>query len=109
MPLPEHISARPDDLPALVEGMFAFERGPAEQIDAVVAAAILAFGFVYAHPFEDGNGRVHRYLIHHILSKRGFNPPELMQQLLEKEGIKVKDNTITDFNILFWDPFNELL
>lgn len=77
-PLPEHISARPEDLPALVEGMFAFEIGPAEQLDAVVAAAILAFGFVYAHPFEDGNGRVHRYLMHHVLSRRGFNPPELV-------------------------------
>jgi Fic family protein len=39
---------------------------------------MLAFGFVYAHPFEDGNGRVHRYRIHHILSRRGFNPPELV-------------------------------
>ena len=36
---------------------------------------MLAFGFVYAHPFEDGNGRIHRYLIHHILAERGFNPP----------------------------------
>ncbi|HET6628351.1 MAG TPA: Fic family protein [Woeseiaceae bacterium] len=78
MPLPEHISARPEDLPALVEGMFAFELGPAEPLDPVVAAAILAFGFVYAHPFEDGNRRVHRYLIHHVLSRRGFNPPELV-------------------------------
>ncbi|MCH8334663.1 MAG: Fic family protein [Proteobacteria bacterium] len=78
MPLPEHISARPEDLLALVEGMFAFEVGPAEQLDAVIAAAMLAFGFVYTHPFEDGNGRIHRYLIHHILSKRGFNPPELV-------------------------------
>jgi hypothetical protein len=78
MPLPEHISARPEDLPALMEGMFAFEVGPAEHLDAVIAAAILAFGFVYTHPFEDGNGRIHRYLIHHILSRRGFNPPELV-------------------------------
>ncbi|MCH8099666.1 MAG: Fic family protein [Proteobacteria bacterium] len=78
MPLPEHISARPEDLLALVEGMFAFDVGPAEQLDAVIAAAILAFGFVYAHPFEDGNGRIHRYLIHHVLTKRGFNPPELV-------------------------------
>jgi len=78
MPLPEHISARPEDLLALVEGMFAFEVGPAEHLDAVIAAAMLAFGFVYTHPFEDGNGRIHRYLIHHILSKRGFNPPELV-------------------------------
>jgi hypothetical protein len=40
----------------------------------VIAAAVLAFGFVYVHPFEDGNGRIHRYLIHHVLAQRGFNP-----------------------------------
>ena len=45
------------------------------ELDSVIAAAILAFGFVYVHPFEDGNGRIHRYLIHHVLTKRGFNPP----------------------------------
>ncbi|MPZ76954.1 MAG: cell filamentation protein Fic [Deltaproteobacteria bacterium] len=75
MPLPEHISARPDDLPALINGMIAFERRPAQELDAVIAAAVLAFGFVYIHPFEDGNGRIHRYLIHHVLAQRGFNPP----------------------------------
>jgi hypothetical protein len=75
MPLPDHIDARPEDLPSLIRGMTDFERGPAGQLDAIIAAAILAFGFVYAHPFEDGNGRLHRYLIHHILAKRGFNPP----------------------------------
>jgi Fic/DOC family len=75
MPLPDHISTRPEDLPALIDGMIAFDRGPAQHLDAVIAAAILAFGFVYVHPFEDGNGRIHRYLIHHILAERGFNPP----------------------------------
>lgn len=75
MPLPDHISARPEDLPALIDGMIAFDRGPAQHLDPVVAAAVLAFGFVYIHPFEDGNGRIHRYLIHHILAERGFNPP----------------------------------
>lgn len=74
-PLPDHISARPDDLPSLIEGMVAFDRGPAGQLDAVIAAAVLAFGFVYVHPFDDGNGRIHRYLIHHVLAQRGFNPP----------------------------------
>ncbi len=33
-------------------------------------AAILSFGFVYIHPFSDGNGRIHRYLIHDILKNR---------------------------------------
>ncbi|HZD53320.1 MAG TPA: Fic family protein [Woeseiaceae bacterium] len=74
-PLPSHISARPDDLLALIDGMIAFDRGSAQGLDAVIAAAILAFGFVYIHPFEDGNGRIHRYLIHHVLAERGFNPP----------------------------------
>lgn len=75
MPLPDHVSARHEDLPALIDGMIAFDRGPAQSIDAVVTAAALAFGFVYIHPFEDGNGRIHRYLIHHVLAERGFNPP----------------------------------
>ncbi len=75
MPLPGHISARPEDLTALIDGMIAFDRGPARELDPVIAATILAFGFVYIHPFEDGNGRIHRYLIHHVLAQRGFNPP----------------------------------
>jgi Fic/DOC family len=78
MPLPGHIDARADDLPALIEGMTAFDRGAAPHLDAVVAAAVLAFGFVYVHPFEDGNGRIHRYLIHHVLAQRGFSPPGLV-------------------------------
>ncbi len=40
----------------------------------MIAAAVLAFGFVYIHPVVDGNGRIHRYLIHHVLAQRGFNP-----------------------------------
>jgi len=74
MPLPDHISARHNDLMSLIDGLVAFDRLAAD-IDPVIAAAVLAFGFVYIHPFEDGNGRIHRYLIHHILAHRGFTPP----------------------------------
>ena len=77
-PLPDHISARPEDLTDLVKGMIEFDRDFAESIDPVIAAAVLAFGFVYVHPLEDGNGRLHRYLIHHVLANRGFNPPGLV-------------------------------
>ncbi len=75
LPIPVHISARPQELHELLKGMIAFESGPGRQLDPVVSAAVLAFGFVYTHPFEDGNGRIHRYLIHHVLAARGFNPP----------------------------------
>ena len=74
MPIPDHVSARPEDLRSLVAGMAAFDRGPARDLDPVIAAALLAFGFVYVHPFVDGNGRIHRYLIHHVLAQRGFSP-----------------------------------
>jgi hypothetical protein len=74
-PIPAHIGASPQDLSSLVGGMIAFDRDAAERLDAVIAAAMLAFGFVYIHPFEDGNGRIHRYLIHHVLARRGYNPP----------------------------------
>lgn len=72
--IPDHISARPEDLRSLINGMVAFDRGAELSLDAVIAAAVLAFGFVYVHPFVDGNGRIHRYLIHHVLAQRGFNP-----------------------------------
>jgi hypothetical protein len=78
MPLPDHISAKHEDLPSLIDGLVAFDRNAAPHLDAVLAATILAFGFVYIHPFADGNGRLHRYLIHHVLAERGFNPPGMV-------------------------------
>lgn len=74
-PIPDHISARPEDLSSLVKGLLAFDHTAENDLDPVIAAAVLAFGFVYIHPFEDGNGRIHRYLMHHVLARRGFNPP----------------------------------
>ena len=74
-PRPDHFSAPPDDVPDLLGGMVAYDRRTARlNQDPVLTAAALAFGFVYIHPFEDGNGRLHRYLIHHVLTRRGFWP-----------------------------------
>jgi hypothetical protein len=47
-------------------------------LDPVLQAAILAFGFVYIHPLADGNGRLHRCLIHHVLAERKFSPPGMV-------------------------------
>ena len=38
--------------------------------DAILAAAIIASGFVFIHPFVDGNGRIHHFLIHHVLIRK---------------------------------------
>ena len=75
-PLPEHVSARADDLDALMRGLIEFhQRVLAHGMDPVVAAAAIAFGFVYIHPFEDGNGRIHRWLVHHVLATSHYGPP----------------------------------
>lgn len=72
-PIPDHISARPEDVEDLIDGLiYANQLLIKDDIHAVVAAAVVAFGFVFIHPFEDGNGRIHRYLIHHLLAKKAF-------------------------------------
>jgi Fic/DOC family len=43
-----------------------------------VMAGCLSFGFVYIHPFEDGNGRLHRLMLHHVLSSTHFTPPRVV-------------------------------
>jgi hypothetical protein len=75
-PVPDHISARPEDLRDLLSGIGEYDRRALSGgADPVAAAAAIAFGFVYAHPFVDGNGRLHRWLIHHVLATAGYNPP----------------------------------
>ena len=78
-PLPEFIGARPDDLYDLMEGLLeANDRMGEDGVDPVLSAAATAFGFVYIHPFQDGNGRMHRCLIHHVLAERSFTPPGIV-------------------------------
>jgi len=73
-PLPDHISAKWEDLDKLTTGLLnTNEKLLASNLDAVLTATIVAFGFVFIHPFEDGNGRIHRYLIHHVLAKKKFS------------------------------------
>lgn len=70
------VSPRPEDLRALMAGWLTMlGRLLAADVDAVVAAAAASFSFVYLHPFEDGNGRIHRFLIHYVLAQKRFTPP----------------------------------
>jgi hypothetical protein len=74
-PAPVWIGARPEDLQNLMDGLVETNRRMAEgSIHPVVQAAITAFGMVLIHPFEDGNGRLHRYLLQHVLGERGVAP-----------------------------------
>ena len=73
------VAPRPADLGALMEGLTAaHQRMTAGNAPAVIHTAAVAYGFVFLHPFEDGNGRIHRFLIHNILARRGFTPAGVM-------------------------------
>ncbi len=73
------VSPRPEELPLLMVGwMQLLGRLSEDPVDAVVAAAAVSFSFVYLHPFEDGNGRIHRFLLHYILARRRFTPPGVL-------------------------------
>jgi methylated-DNA-protein-cysteine methyltransferase-like protein len=44
----------------------------------------------------------------YLTGKMHFSHPDEMEQLLEKEGILVKNDCIVNFKQLFWDPSIEL-
>ncbi len=72
-----HVGARSASTPDLMAAwarMRAVE-GPG---GAVIEAACRSFSFVFIHPFGDGNGRIHRLLLHNVLARRGYLPPNLV-------------------------------
>jgi len=73
------ICPKPEDVASLMNGwMRAVARIEDGAVDPLCAATVTGFGFVFIHPFEDGNGRIHRFLIHHSLAKLKFAPPGLL-------------------------------
>lgn len=76
MPVPEFIGARPEDVPDLLGGILGANGSMLQDagFNPLAHAAAVGFGFVYAHPLEDGNGRIHRYLLQHVLAERKVSP-----------------------------------
>lgn len=78
-PIPDHISAKAEDLNLLLSGLISTnDLLQDSQYNPVLAAATIAFGFVFIHPLSDGNGRIHRYLIHHILTWMGYTRRDMI-------------------------------
>jgi methylated-DNA-protein-cysteine methyltransferase-like protein len=44
-----------------------------------------------------------------LSGKSHFKTPTMMQELLQKEGIAVENDTVVNFKELFWDPSKELI
>lgn len=78
-PIPDHISAKAKDLPSLMKGLMETNNSLQKaNYDPVLTAATVAFGFVFIHPLSDGNGRIHRYIIHHILTQMSYTKRDMI-------------------------------
>jgi hypothetical protein len=104
----EFVPPRPGDVPMLMQGLLvaADQMRREGGLDAVVAATCIAFGFVFIHPFMDGNGRIHRYLIHDMLASTGFTPKGIVLPVSAVILASVKE--YTDALEHFSRPLNQL-
>lgn len=78
-----YAAPKPEDLDELMSSfiMMAWQviEGPLGErsgspTPTLVAAAVVSFAFDFLHPFSDGNGRIHRFLLHYVLARRHFGP-----------------------------------
>ena len=74
--------------------------GSARMVGYAMNNAHIAHPPVPAHRVVNGSGL--------LTGKFHFATPTLMQEMLEQEGIQVKEDKVQDFKRLFWDPLQEI-
>lgn len=80
----------------------------ARYLGAVGSARMVGWAMNASH--NDPDVPAHRVVnrVGLLTGKHHFDGTHLMQQLLESEGVEVKDLKVVDFDALFWDPSREL-
>lgn len=81
----------------------------AKYLGAARSARMVGWAMNAAHGLEDVPA--HRVVnrVGLLTGKHHFEGTNLMQQLLESEGVKIKDFKVVNFDALLWDPAKELL
>ncbi|MFT3817670.1 MAG: Fic family protein [Rubrivivax sp.] len=69
-----YVPPPPATVPSLMDGLMRMANTPGGDVPPLVKAALVSFGFVFVHPFMDGNGRLSRLLAHHSLAFQGALP-----------------------------------
>lgn len=63
-----YVPPPPDAMMSLMDGWARMANSTEGDVPPLVRAALVSFGFVFLHPFMDGNGRLSRLLAHHSLN-----------------------------------------
>jgi len=69
-----YVPPPPAKVAELMDGLMRMANAREGNVPPLVKAALVSFGFVFVHPFMDGNGRLSRLLAHHSLSFHGALP-----------------------------------
>ncbi|MCQ2380327.1 MAG: Fic family protein [Victivallaceae bacterium] len=73
------IGVKPQDVETFMEAwLSSMNRMISDYCDPIITTAVFSFAFVFIHPFGDGNGRIHRFLLHHILAAKKFSHENLV-------------------------------
>lgn len=106
----------PDIYEAIYDVVRAIPKGRVSSYGAIAASIGAASGArMVGYAMNNCEGAKPKVPAHRVVNRNGmltgkhhFSPPEKMQQLLEKEGVKIKDDKVVDFDAKFWDPLKEL-
>lgn len=81
----------------------------AKSLGAAKSSRMVGYAMNNAHNMQPPIP-AHRVLNHKglLTGKFHFSPPELMQNLLENEGVEVENDKVKNFKVLFWDPAIEI-
>ena len=81
----------------------------ARYIGVAGAARMVGWAMNQSH-FQDDNIPAHRVVNRNgvLTGKHHFGGFEIMKQLLESEGVIVRNDKVVNFNNVFWDPCKEL-
>jgi methylated-DNA-protein-cysteine methyltransferase-like protein len=80
----------------------------ARYLGAARSSRAVGYAMNAAHSLEDVPAQRVVNRVGLLTGKHHFLGTNLMQQLLESEGVVIEENQVQDFKLLFWDPITEL-
>ncbi|PIQ52195.1 MAG: cell filamentation protein Fic [Comamonadaceae bacterium CG12_big_fil_rev_8_21_14_0_65_59_15] len=94
-----YVPPEPDSMVRLMDGFMRMANAQ-DEVPPFIKAALVSFGFVFIHPFMDGNGRISRLLAHYTLNLKGVLPDVNGSPAILPLSVAMKNNERDYLNTL---------